>query len=187
MPTPADELQLIEKAATGDSRAFQALLAPYQNKMRHLLGGYFKHSGEADEAMQEVLIRVFRGLKNFRGECKFSTWVYTVTSNTARNELERNRRHYNTTDIDDVNCADDAALHEPDTVVDNIDARQRLEAVRQALSQLPAQMAEALLMREVQHMSDEQIADAQGCPTGTVRSRIFRARQALKAQLLVAQ
>lgn len=186
MPTPAAELKLIEKAATGDSEAFQALLAPYQNKMRHLLGGYFKHAGEADEAMQEVLIRVFRGLKNFRGECKFSTWVYTVTSNTARNELEKNRRHYNTADIDDVNYANDEALQEADTMVDTIDARQRLEAVRQALAKLPAQMAEALVMREVQHMSDEQIAEAQGCPAGTVRSRIFRARQAIKTLLLVA-
>ena len=187
MPTPQAELALIEKAATGDSRAFQALIAPCQNKMRHLLGGYFKHSGEAEEAMQEVLIRVFNGLKTFRGDCKFSTWVYTVTSNTARNELEKNRRHYNTTDIDDVNCCDVEALHTPDDLVDTIDARQRLEAVRKALSELPPQMAEALIMREVQHMTDEQIAEAQGCPAGTVRSRIFRARLALRSLLLAAE
>jgi len=186
MPSTPAEQVLIEKAATGDSRAFDALLRPYKNKMMHMLGGYFPHSGEREDAMQETLIRVFRGLAHFRNDAKFSTWLYTVTTNTARNELAKNKRHAYAVDIDELTGDDLACLGTTDGADDSMCVRQQLQAVQDVLATLPAQMAEALLMREVRNMNEDQIAAAQDCPTGTVRSRVFRARRELRERLLEA-
>lgn len=173
-----DEQQLIEQAKAGDSKAFERLMQPYTDKIKQTLRRYFTHSGEAEDAYQEVLLRVWRGLPKFTGRSKFSTWVYTVSSNTARNEYAKNKRH-RYTDIDD--CADEVvAIQAPDVLEAGEDARRELAELQELLEQLPGPMAQAFIARELRGKSHAELASEWQCAEGTARCRTTKARRALR-------
>lgn len=173
-----DEQQLIEAARQGDSKAFEALLRPYLHKMKQMLHGYFKHSGESEDALQEVQLRVWRGLPKFRGDSKFSTWIYTVTANTARNELAKHKRH-RYTDIDAC-AAEVEAIQAPDILEAGEDARRELAELSELLEQLPGPMAQAFIMRELRGKSHAELAAEWQCAESTARCRTTKARRALR-------
>ena len=184
-PTPSDQ-QLVERVQAGDKRAFDLLVLKYQHKIISLVGRYVKDHHEAMDVSQEAFIKAYRALANFRGDSQFYTWLYRIAINTAKNYLvARNRRP---PDVDvEVNEYGDYGSVDVMADVDtpeNLMARDQLQdKVFATLEKLPDDLRMALTLREFEGMSYEQIAEVMDCPVGTVRSRIFRARDAIDKEV----
>ena len=184
-PDVSDQ-QLVERVQAGDKRAFDLLVLKYQNKIISLVGRYVKDHHEAMDVSQEAFIKAYRALANFRGDSQFYTWLYRIAINTAKNYLVARSRRPPDVDVDvneygDYGSAD--IMADVDTP-ENLMARDQLQdKVFATLEKLPDDLKTALTLREFEGMSYEQIAEVMDCPVGTVRSRIFRARDAIDKEV----
>lgn len=182
MSSKETDQQLVERAQQGDTRAFDLLVKKYQHKILGLIGRYINDHAEVQDVAQEAFIKAYRALGNFRAESAFYTWMYRIAINAAKNHLvSRGRRPPGSDlDINDAEIIDMsgrlADIETPEAVI----ARDQLEAaVFEAVANLPDDLRTAITLRELDGMSYEDIAQIMQCPVGTVRSRIFRAREAV--------
>ncbi len=178
--------ELVQRVQRGDKAAFDVLVRKYQHKIIKLISRYIKDPNEVLDVAQETFIKAYRALAKFRGESAFYTWLYRIAINTAKNYLVAQGRRPPDTDID----AEDAAQFEMDSSLKESDSPDRLvlkdeieEAIFQAIEELPEDLRIAITLRELEGLSYEEIAEAMVCPIGTVRSRIFRAREAIDRKL----
>lgn len=177
---------LVERVQRGDSSAFDVLVRKYQHRVIGLVGRYVHDWSECQDVAQEVFMRAYRALGNFRGDAQFSTWLHRIAVNTAKNHLVAQHRRPPTDDIDVMDAEQyDTSLRLRDTDTPEHELlRQEIETtVMAAVNRLPTELREAITLREVEGLSYEEIAERMGCPIGTVRSRIFRARDAIDTQL----
>ncbi len=180
------DLQLVRRVQKGDRRAFDVLVAKYQHKIIPVIGRYVRNLDEAQDVAQDTFVRAWRALPNFRGDSAFFTWLYRIAINTAKNHLvARSRRPPGSDiDIDDAQFLESAdALRDADTPLGHLLSREIEETVKRALEALPDEMRTAVMLREFDGLSYEEIAATMDCPVGTVRSRIFRAREAIDVAL----
>lgn len=179
--------QLVQRVQRGDKRAFDLLVAKYQRKLFRLLSRLIRNPAEIEDVAQEAFIKAYRALPNFRGESAFYTWLYRIAINTAKNYLVAQGRRAPTqteTDIEDAeNFEDGEALRTEDTPERMLLSKQVAEAVNRAIERLPEDLRTAIVLRELEGLSYEEIAVSMNCPIGTVRSRIFRAREAVAEEL----
>ncbi len=177
---------LVERVQAGDKSAFDLLVKRYQHKVIGLIGRYVQDQAEALDIAQETFIKAYRALDSFRGESAFYTWLYRIATNTAKNYLvTRSRRPPGTDiDIDDVLQAEsESELREIETPENNLYRDELFSVMASTLEALPEELRVALTLRELEGMSYEEIAEVMDCPIGTVRSRIFRARDAIDKEL----
>jgi RNA polymerase sigma-70 factor (ECF subfamily) len=179
--------QLVERVQRGDKAAFDLLVAKYQRKIFRLLSRLIRDSAEVEDVAQEAFIKAYRALPNFRGESAFYTWLYRIAINTAKNWLVSQGRRAPTSteaDIEEAETFDDGEhlrdLNTPDSM---LLTRQVADAVNRAIEALPEDLRTAIVLRELEGLSYEEIAGTMNCPIGTVRSRIFRAREAIAEEL----
>ncbi len=179
--------QLVERAQRGDKHAFELLVAKYQRRLGRLISRFVRNSSEAEDVTQDAFIKAYRALPAFRGESAFYTWLYRIGINTAKNHLlAQGRRAPTSTPFDSEEAEDfeDAALlHEVATPENELMSKQVVAVVNESLQQLPEDLRTALTLREIEGLSYEEIAAVMNCPIGTVRSRIFRAREVVAANL----
>lgn len=177
---------LIQACLSGNDRAFDALVMKYQARVNRLIGRWVKDTHAAEDLTQEVFIRAYKALADFRGDAQFYTWLYRIAVNAAKKHLMAQSREAHTVSMVDIDSAHETFLAQPDSHTQSIDpatpesilASQELaQALEQALSSLPQGQREAITLREIEGMSYEEIASAMDSPVGTVRSRIFRARE----------
>ena len=177
---------LVERVQGGDKKAFDLLVLKYQQRIMKVLSRYVRDPSEVQDLAQEAFIKAYRALPNFRGDSAFYTWLYRIAINTAKNFVVAQGRRPPLDDIeateaeqyDGESALKDYASPERETLRDEIK-----ETVFKAIDELPEDLKTAITLRELEGMSYEEIADAMDCPIGTVRSRIFRAREAIDHQL----
>lgn len=177
---------LVARVQRGEKGAFDLLVRKYQHKVAKLISRYVSNRAEVEDITQEVFIKAFRGLPGFRGESAFYTWLYRIAVNTAKNYLESQGRRLPSTgiDIESAEASDsmeslrDVATPERDMLTGEI-----ADTVNRAIAALPPDLRTALTLRDLDGLSYEEIAQVMECPIGTVRSRIFRAREAIDKQL----
>ena len=181
------DLVLVERVQSGDQEAFGLLVSKYQRKLLRLVMRFVRDSAEAEDVTQEAFIKAYRALPGFRGESAFYTWLYRIGVNTAKNWLvARGRRMPTVSEIatDDTTDIGDGGLLRDDTTPEQIMMSKQIgETVNAAMDALPEDLRTAIALREIEGMSYEEIAQVMDCPIGTVRSRIFRAREAIAAKL----
>ncbi|WP_297186888.1 RNA polymerase sigma factor RpoE [uncultured Porticoccus sp.] len=177
---------LVARVQKGDKRAFDLLVMKYQYKVHAIVSRYVKDFDEVNDVVQEAFIKAYRALAKFRGESAFYTWLYRIAVNTAKNYLVARNRRPPASDVD----AEEAAFYEGSEKLRDIDSpenllyRDELEAVVDlAIKNLPEDLRTAVTLREFEGLSYEEIAEVMGCPVGTVRSRIFRAREAIDEKI----
>ncbi|MDD4915115.1 MAG: RNA polymerase sigma factor RpoE [Methylococcales bacterium] len=177
---------LVLRVQQGDKSAFDLLVLKYQHRIVHLVNRYVKDPSEAQDVAQDTFLKAYRALGDFRGESAFYTWLYRIAINTAKNYLlSRSRRHFDyEIDVQDAEQVENAAqlkdMDSPDNLLMN---EQIVQVIKTAIDRLPEEMRIAITLRELEGMSYEEIAEAMDCPIGTVRSRIFRAREAIDEKL----
>jgi len=180
------DLALVERVQRGDKSAYDLLVLKYQHKVGHLVSRYVHDVHESQDVTQEAFIKAYRGLKNFRGDSAFYTWLYRIAINTAKNHLVTMGRKISDTGIDAADAEQydsGSALRETATPERVLVTEQIAKVVQQSIEELPADLREAITLRELEGMSYEEISLAMNCPIGTVRSRIFRAREAIDNNL----
>ncbi|MGE5713611.1 MAG: RNA polymerase sigma factor RpoE [Betaproteobacteria bacterium] len=179
--------QLVERVQRGDKAAFDLLVSKYQRKIFRLLSRLIRDAAEVEDVAQEAFIKAYRALPNFRGESAFYTWLYRIAINTAKNHLVSQGRRAPTsteTEIEDAETFDDGEhLRDLNTPEAMLLSRQVADAVNRAVERLPEDLRTAVVLRELEGLSYEEIAETMNCPIGTVRSRIFRAREAIAEEL----
>ena len=179
--------QLVERAQRGEKQAFELLVSKYQRKLARLLSRFIRDPTEVEDVTQEAFIKAYRALPSFRGDSAFYTWLYRIGINTAKNYLvAMGRRAPTTTDIDSEEAEgfeDGEQLRDLNTPENEMMSRQVAETVNQTLEELPEELRTAITLREIEGLSYEDIANIMNCPIGTVRSRIFRAREAIAERL----
>ena len=179
--------ELVERAQRGDKRAFELLVMKYQRKLARLLSRMVRDPAEIEDITQESFIKAYRALPQFRGESAFYTWLYRIAVNTAKNYLvARGRRAPTTTEF---NAEEAEGFEEAELLRDiatpdaELQTKQIAEAVNKAVEALPEELRTAITLREIEGLSYEEIAQMMDCPIGTVRSRIFRAREAIAEKI----
>jgi RNA polymerase sigma-70 factor (ECF subfamily) len=179
--------QLVERAQRGDKKAFELLVVKYQRKLARLLSRFIRDASEVEDVTQEAFIKAYRALPSFRGDSAFYTWLYRIGINTAKNYLvSLGRRAPTVTGVDNEEAEgleEGDQLRDLNTPENQLMSRQLAETVNQALQELPEELRTAITLREIDGMSYEEIAQIMTCPIGTVRSRIFRAREAIAERL----
>lgn len=189
--SPADsEAVLVQRAAQGDHRAYELLVLKYQRRIQRLIGRMVRDVDLVEDIAQETFIRAWRALPKFRGEAQFYTWLYRIAVNTAKKSLLELKRNPIITEAALRSSDDDEETswreREPiseSTPESELAAREIAQAVHDAMEALPEELRQAITLREIEGLSYEEIADAMECPIGTVRSRIFRAREAISARV----
>jgi len=177
---------LVERVQRGDKKAFDLLVLKYQQKVANLVSRYIRDPGETLDVTQEAFIKAYRALGNFRGESAFYTWLYRIAINTAKNYLVAQARRPPGTDVDAETAEQldvGIRLREYNTPENHLLQDELAETVAEAMNDLPEDLRTAIMLRELEGMSYDEIAKAMGCPVGTVRSRIFRARAAIDTRL----
>ena len=179
--------QLVARAQRGEKHAFELLVAKYQRKLVRLISRLVRDPAEVEDVAQEAFIKAYRALPQFRGEAAFYTWLYRIGVNTAKNFLmTQGRRAPSSTqkDAEEAETFDDAEqLRDNNTPESVLMSRQIAQTVNAAMDRLPQELRTAITLREIEGMSYEEIAEFMNCPIGTVRSRIFRAREAIATEL----
>ncbi len=177
---------LVERVQRGDKKAFDTLVLKYQQKVANLVSRYIRDPSEVLDVTQEAFIKAYRALPKFRGDSAFYTWLYRVAINAAKNHLAAQSRRPPQDDIE----AETAEQMDAGTRLKEQDTPERLamqdeiaRTIKQAVDELPDELRTAITLRELEGMSYEDIAQAMDCPIGTVRSRIFRAREAIDKKL----
>jgi RNA polymerase sigma-70 factor (ECF subfamily) len=186
MSEPQADCELVKRAKAGDSRAFDLLVLKYQQKIAQLVSRYTRDSNDILDITQDAFIKAYRALPGFRGESAFYTWLYRIAINTVKNHLVAKGRRPPNDDMDTLLAEQmdiggrlrDFATPERRVLADEI-----AQTVQRALDDLPDDLRTAIMLREFEGMRYEEIATAMNCPIGTVRSRIFRAREAIDQQL----
>lgn len=178
--------ELVQRVQRGDTAAFDLLVRKYQHRIVALIGRYVSDWSECQDVAQETFLRAYRAMKNFRGDAQFYTWLHRIAVNTAKNHLVAGNRRPPTEDID-VGDAEQfesgIRLRDSDTPERELMRQQMEQTVVNAVEGLPEELRTAITLREVEGLSYEEIAEKMDCPIGTVRSRIFRAREAIDEQL----
>lgn len=178
--------ELVKRVQAGDKRAFDVLVQKYQHKLVKLITRYVHDPVEAMDVAQDAFIKAYRALPNFRGESSFYTWLYRIGINTAKNHLVAQGRRPPDTDIDAADAEQydyESRLKDHETP-EGLAERDEVErTIFQAIDDLPEDLRTAITLREIEGLSYEEIAQAMECPVGTVRSRIFRARDAIDKRL----
>ncbi len=179
--------QLVERAQRGDKHAFELLVSKYQRRLMRLLGRFVRDPAEVEDVAQEAFIKAYRALPSFRGESAFYTWLYRIGINTAKNYLvAMGRRAPTTTEFDseDAEGFDGGEqLRDINTPESAMMSKEIARTVDDTMNQLPEELRNAIALREIEGLSYEDIATIMNCPIGTVRSRIFRAREAIAERL----
>ncbi|RTE87103.1 MULTISPECIES: RNA polymerase sigma factor RpoE [Gammaproteobacteria] len=178
--------KLVERVQRGDQRAFDVLVKKYQHKIMSLVSRYVKQPGDVADVAQETFIKAYRALPNFRGESAFYTWLYRIAVNTSKNYLvSRSRKPVGSdVDIEDVEFMEQGqALKEIATPESLMMSDQLKQTVMKAIDDLPDDLKQAITLRELDGLGYEEIAQTMDCPIGTVRSRIFRAREAIDERI----
>jgi RNA polymerase sigma-70 factor (ECF subfamily) len=179
--------QLVERAQRGDKRAFDLLVAKYQRKLGRLLSRFIRDPAEVEDVAQEAFIKAYRALPSFRGDSAFYTWLYRIGINTAKNYLVAlGRRAPTVTEFnsDEAESFEDGEqLRDINTPESMLMSKEIGSTVNAAMEDLPEDLRTAITLREIEGLSYEEIASIMNCPIGTVRSRIFRAREAIAARL----
>ena len=179
--------QIVERAQRGDKHAFELLVSKYQRKLGRLLTRFIRDPAEVEDVCQEAFIKAYRALPSFRGDSAFYTWLYRIGINTAKNYLvAMGRRAPTSTEFDTEeaeNFEDADQLRDINTPESLMMTRQIGDTVNESMAQLPEDLRTAITLREIEGMSYEDIAVIMNCPIGTVRSRIFRAREAISEKL----
>ena len=178
--------ELVQRVQRGDSAAFDLLVRKYQHRVIALIGRYVSDWSECQDVAQETFLRAYRALDGFRGDAQFYTWLHRIAVNTAKNHLVASNRRPPSADIDvaDAEQFDSGIrLRDNDTPERELMRQEVEQTVLRAVQALPEELREAITLREVEGMSYEDIAERMDCPIGTVRSRIFRAREAIDEEL----
>lgn len=178
---------LVERAQAGDRHAFDQLVSKYQRKLGRLLSRFIRDTAEIEDVTQEAFIKAYRALPSFRGDSAFYTWLYRIGINTAKNYLVAQGRRAPTStqfDSEEAETFESAdQLRDINTPESLLMSKQIGETVNSAIDALPEELRRAIVLREIDGLSYEEIADMMDCPIGTVRSRIFRAREAVALKL----
>lgn len=179
--------QFVERVQNGDKHAFDFLVTKYQRKLTRLLSQFVRDPAEVEDVAQETFIKAYRALPSFRGDSAFYTWLYRIGINTAKNYLvSQNRKAPMLQGVDSEdaeNFEEGSVLREMHTPESELMSKQVAQTVNQTLEELPEELRTAIMLREIEGLSYEDIANMMNCPIGTVRSRIFRAREAISDQL----
>lgn len=178
--------ELVARVQQGDKSAYDLLVIKYQHKIVQLVNRYVKDASEAQDVAQEAFIKAYRALDSFRGESAFYTWLYRIAINTAKNYLVARARRSSDYQVDilDAEQVENAPqLQGVETPERLLFSQEIIETIKTAIDNLPEEMRVAIMLREFEGMSYEEIAQAMDCPVGTVRSRIFRAREAIDSKL----
>jgi RNA polymerase sigma-70 factor (ECF subfamily) len=181
------DAKLVARVQAGDKAAFDLLVLKYQRKILRLLSRMLRDQSEIEDVMQEAFIKAYRALPQFRGDSAFYTWLYRIAINTARNWMASQTRRPSSSSLHQ--SEDGETFDEIDNLTDNntpeslLASREIAESVNESIQALPAELRTAIVLREIEGLSYEEIAQAMGCPIGTVRSRIFRAREAIATKL----
>jgi RNA polymerase sigma-70 factor, ECF subfamily len=190
--SPADtDLMLVERTVAGDQKAFELLVLKYQRRIERLIGRMVRDTDLVEDIAQETFIRAYRALAQFRGEAQFYTWLYRIAVNTAKKALVDLKRDPTVSesalrgggdDEDETSAVENelTSAESPETV---LAAKEIAAAVNSAMETLPEELRQAVTLREIEGLSYEEIAEVMNCPIGTVRSRIFRAREAISAKV----
>ncbi|MBY0454533.1 MAG: RNA polymerase sigma factor RpoE [Burkholderiaceae bacterium] len=189
-PLVDSDIQLVQRTVAGDQRAYELLVIKYQRRIERLIGRMVRDTDLVQDIAQETFIRAYRALHQFRGESQFYTWLYRIAVNTAKKalmDMKRNPLVYESAstgadDGDETSRPGHELINEetPETV---LAAQEIATAVNTAMEALPEDLRQAVTLREIEGLSYEEIAVAMACPIGTVRSRIFRAREAISARV----
>jgi RNA polymerase sigma-70 factor (ECF subfamily) len=179
--------QLVVRAQQGEKHAFELLVAKYQRKLLRLISRLVRDPAEAEDVAQEAFIKAYRALPQFRGDAAFYTWLYRIGVNTAKNYLvSQGRRPPSSTEKDneEAETFEDAdALRDINTPESILLSKEIATTVNAAMAKLPEELRTAISLREIEGLSYDEISEVMNCPIGTVRSRIFRAREAIAAEL----
>lgn len=181
------DAELVARVQRGDKRAFDLLVLKYQRKVIRLLSRMIRNPGDVEDVAQEAFIKAYRALPQFRGDSAFYTWLYRIAINTARNWQAAQNRRPNT--VSSSENEEGETFNQVDNLIDintpeaMVASKQIVETVNAAIAALPEDLRTAIVLREIEGMSYDDIAQSMDCPIGTVRSRIFRAREAIAAQL----
>lgn len=190
--TDADFL-LVQRTLAGEQRAFEMLVVKYQRRVERLIGRMVRDSDLVQDIAQETFIRAYRALGQFRGEAQFYTWLYRIAVNTAKKQLMELKRDplvpmsaLRSGDDDETSGVEyelNAQVADSETPEAVLASKEIAQAVNEAMDALPKELGQAIALREIEGLSYEEIAQALDCPIGTVRSRIFRAREAISARI----
>ena len=188
-PTDSDAM-LVERAVAGDQGAFELLVIKYQRRIQRLIGRMVRDVDLVEDIAQETFIRAYRALHQFRGDAQFYTWLYRIAVNTAKkflmelkNDPTISENAFKSDDEDDETSWGRIESISDETPESVLAAKEIVQAVDAAMRDLPEELRQALILREIEGLSYEEISDMMNCPIGTVRSRIFRAREAVSAKV----
>ena len=188
-PSNDSDLMLVERTLAGDQKAFELLVVKYQRRIQRLIGRMVRDVDLVDDIAQESFIRAYRALHQFRGDAQFYTWLYRIAVNTAKKALMELKRDptisegFLKNDDDDETYSSGNELIDDETPETLLAAKEIADAVNQSLKDLPEDLRQALSLREIEGLTYEEIATVMDCPIGTVRSRIFRAREVISAKI----
>ncbi len=180
--TKTTDAELVERVQRGDKRAFDILVVKYQSKILSIVSRFISDNAEINDVAQDAFIKAYRALPNFRGESAFYTWLYRIAINTAKNYLTARGRRPPASDIDSQDAESygvGVALRENASPEKLMMRDQLKEVIFKTIEDLPDDLKTAITLREIEGLSYEEIAESMDCPVGTVRSRIFRAREAI--------
>src|SRR6056300_447606 len=174
---------LVDRARLGDRHAFDLLVLKYQSRLLSLVNRLVSNQSDALDVLQDTFVKAYRSLHTFRGESAFYTWLYRIAINTAKNYLVARSKRPPDRDLDFQDLESDTELRDLETPENSLHRDEMFEVMTRTLEQLPEELRVALTLRELEGMSYDEISEVMGCPIGTVRSRIHRAREAIDNEL----